>query len=143
LRQQPGIGTVTFSNQGHSGFTTVDFLPATGRPFRQVKQAARDFTDKHALLIFSIKLGTNDSAITGPNGAPVLPEDYEKNLKIITDSLLKEYPDSLVIYQRPVWYSPNTCNGAKLIHASDDIEVTNSPNGFSVTGGVTYSIEYQ
>jgi len=115
LRQQPGIGTVAFSNQGHSGFTTVDFLPATGRPFRQVEQAARDFTDKQALLIFSIKLGTNDSAITGPNGAPVSPDDYQKNLKTIANSLLKEFPGCLVIYQRPIWYSPNTYNGAKYL----------------------------
>jgi len=120
LRQQPGIGTVAFSNQGHSGFTTVDFLPATGRPFRQVVQAARDFTDKQALLIFSIKLGTNDSAITGPNGAPVSAEDYEKNLKIITDSLLKQFPGCIVVYQRPLWYSPNTYNGAKYLQEGLD-----------------------
>jgi len=31
----------------------------------------------------------------------------------------------------------------KLIHASDDIEVTQSPDGFTVTGGVTYTVEYQ
>jgi len=120
LRQQPGIGTVAFSNQGHSGFTTVDFLPATGKAFHQVEQAARDFTDKHALLIFSIKLGTNDSAISGPNGAPVSAEDYKKNLKIITDSLLKEFPGCIVIYQRPVWYSPNTYNGAKYLQEGLD-----------------------
>ena len=120
LRKQSGIGTVAFSNQGHSGFTTVDFLPAAGRAFNQVEQAAHDFTDKQALLIFSIKLGTNDSAITGPNGAPVSAEDYKKNLKIITDSLLKEFPGCIVVYQRPLWYSPNTYNGAKYLQEGLD-----------------------
>src|ERR1700710_561016 len=67
LREQKHIGTVNFSNQGYSGFTTVDFLPATNKTFKNVEQAAKSFTDKTALLIFSVKLGTNDSAIQGPN----------------------------------------------------------------------------
>ncbi|MBS1525532.1 MAG: hypothetical protein JST19_07775 [Bacteroidetes bacterium] len=31
----------------------------------------------------------------------------------------------------------------KLIHVSDDMVVTNSPDGFSATGGVTFSIIYE
>jgi len=115
LRRQSNIGTVEFSNQGHSGYTTVDFLPASGKTFRKVEEAASAFTNKQALLIFSIKLGTNDSAIQGPNGSPVSPDDYKKNLKIIADSLLKEFPASVIIFQHPVWYSPNTYNGAKYL----------------------------
>jgi lysophospholipase L1-like esterase len=115
LRQQPGIGDVAFANQGHSGFTTVDFLPKTGKPFADVEEAAVDFSDPKALLIFSIKLGTNDSAMEGPNGAPVSPDEYKSNLKIIIDSLLKEFPSSIVVLQRPIWYSPNTYNGAKYL----------------------------
>ncbi len=46
----------------HSGFTTVDFLP-TAKAFNKVEEAAHAFTDRQALLIFSVKLGTNDSAI--------------------------------------------------------------------------------
>ena len=34
-------------------------------------------------------------------------------------------------------------NGFKLIHISDDIVCTDSADGFSVTGSVTYSVEYQ
>jgi lysophospholipase L1-like esterase len=115
LRKQPGIGKVDYANQGHSGFTTVDFLPSTGRPFNNVEEAALYFSDAKAQLIFSIKLGTNDSAISGPNGAPVSPADYEQNLKAIADSLLKEFPACLIIFQRPTWYSPNTYNGAKYL----------------------------
>jgi lysophospholipase L1-like esterase len=115
LQQQPGIGKVAFANQGHSGFTTIDFLPKTGKPFADVEEAAVDFSDPKALLIFSIKLGTNDSAMQGPNGAPVSPQEYETNLKVIIDSLLKEFPASLIVLQRPIWYSPNTYNGAKYL----------------------------
>ncbi len=115
LRQQSNIGTVEFSNQGHSGFTTLDFLPSTGNAFQKVEAAAHAFTDKRALLIFSVKLGTNDSAIQGPNGSPVSPEAYKQNLKTIADSLLKEFPNCIIIFQHPVWYSPNTYNGAKYL----------------------------
>jgi len=74
LREQDNIGTVDFSNQGYSGYTTVDFLPATQKAFKNVEAAARAFPNQEALLIFSVKLGTNDSAIQGPNGSPVAPE---------------------------------------------------------------------
>jgi len=115
LKQQSNIGKVEFANQGHSGYTTVDFLPSTNSVFKDVEQAAQAFTNKQALLIFSIKLGTNDSAIEGPRGAPVFPEVYYQNLKAIADSLLKEFPACIIIFQHPVWYSPNTYNGAKYL----------------------------
>jgi lysophospholipase L1-like esterase len=115
LRKQAGIGSVNYSNQGHSGFTTLDFLPATGKAFNGVEAAARVFSDKNALLIFSIKLGTNDSAIQGPNGAPVSRDRYKQNLKAIADRLLNDFPGCIVIFQHPLWYSPNTYNGAKYL----------------------------
>ena len=115
LKQQSNIGKVEFVNQGHSGYTTVDFLPSTNGVFKDVEKAAKAFTDKQALLIFSVKLGTNDSAIEGPRGAPVFPEVYYQNLKAVADSLLKEFPGSIVIFQHPVWYSPNAYNGAKYL----------------------------
>jgi lysophospholipase L1-like esterase len=115
LQRQANIGTVAFSNQGHSGFTTVDFLPSTGTAFKGVEEAARSFAGKKALLIFSVKLGTNDSAIQGPNGSPVSADGYKQNLKTITDGLLKEFPGCIIIFQHPIWYSPNTYNGAKYL----------------------------
>ncbi len=115
LRAQSNIGTVSFSNQGYSGFTTVDFLPSTKTVFKKTEEAAHAFADQQALLIFSIKLGTNDSAIQGPNGSPVSPQDYKQNLKTIADSLLKELPGCIIIFQHPIWYSPNTYNGAKYL----------------------------
>jgi lysophospholipase L1-like esterase len=114
LHKQPNLGTVEFSNQGHSGYTTLDFLPGTGT-FAKVEEAANAFTDKEALLIFSVKLGTNDSAIQGPHGAPVSPANYIQNVKTIADKLLADFPKAIIIFQHPLWYSPNTYNGAKYL----------------------------
>lgn len=116
LQRQAKVGKVQFSNQGVSGFTTVDFLPSTGTAFKNVIKAANAFyKDKHALLIFSIMLGTNDSAIEGPNGSPVSPADYRANMKAIIDRLLQDYPQCRIVIQYPTWYSPNTYNGAKYL----------------------------
>ena len=112
LRKQKGIGKVEFSNQGVSGFTTVDFLPSTNTTFPRVNKAASVLSSKDATLVFFIMLGTNDSAIAGPNGSPVSPEKYHDNLKIIIDSLSRHFPDSKFIIQKPIWYSPNTYNGS-------------------------------
>lgn len=114
LRKQKNLGTVEFSNQGHSGYTTLDFLPGTGT-FAKVEDAANAFTDKDALLIFSMKLGTNDSAIHGPHGAPVSPENYIKNVKSIVDKLLADFPKAIIILQHPIWYSNNTYNGSMYL----------------------------
>jgi len=114
LMRKDRIGRVSYANQGHSGYTTVDFLP-TGKTFALVESAAKSFANKEALLVFSIDLGTNDSAISGPNGAPVSPQHYRENLKTIADRLLTEFPGCIIIVQRPIWYSPNTYNGAKYL----------------------------
>jgi lysophospholipase L1-like esterase len=115
LRKKEGINSVSFSNQGRSGFTTVNYLPSSST-FTEVVQATQQLhTNPHHILIFSIKLGTNDSAIQGPLGAPVSKEDYRRNLKSIVDELLKQFPDSKIVLQQPIWYSPNTYNGAKYL----------------------------
>jgi lysophospholipase L1-like esterase len=119
LQKRDSVGGIEFSNQGHSGFTTVDFLPS-GIAFSKVEEAANGFKDKQGLLVFSIMLGTNDSAIKGPNGAPVAPDDYSSNLKTIIDRLIKDYPNCKVIIHRPIWYSPNTYNGAKYLQEGLD-----------------------
>ncbi|MCD7938454.1 MAG: GDSL-type esterase/lipase family protein [Tannerellaceae bacterium] len=116
LRQQEGVGEVKFSNQGASGKTTVDFLPETGTYFNNVKEAADQLKeDTWSTLIFSIMLGTNDSAIEGPNGAPVSPEAYYRNMSRIMDELLALYPGCLIVLHRPLWYSPNTHNASRYL----------------------------
>ena len=116
LQKQPGFGNVKFSNQGVSGCTTVDFLPSTATHFRDVEKAANKlYADKQAGLIFSIMLGTNDSAIDGPLGSPVSSGSYSNNMSIIIDSLLQRYPESKIIIHYPLWYSPNTYNSSRYL----------------------------
>jgi lysophospholipase L1-like esterase len=116
LRIQKNIGSVEFINQGRSGFTTVDYLPSSPGALTQVIAATNQLhRDAHRLLIFSISLGTNDSAEKGPNGSPVSPADYKQNLKSITDKLLSDFPECKVFFQQPIWYSPNTYNSAKYM----------------------------
>lgn len=120
LKQQSGIQEVTFSNQGVGGFTTVDFLPATNKSFPKVAQAAETFRKETGQLVFSIVLGTNDSAMQGPNGAPVSPESYRANLKTIADTLLKANPGCKLVIHHPIWYSPTTYNRSKYLQEGLD-----------------------
>ncbi len=116
LTKQPSITSVKYSNQGVSGCTTTDYLPQTETLFPKAKAAADKFADETwATLVFSIMLGTNDSAITGPNGAPASLEKYEENMKAIINQLLALYPNCKIVLHRPVWYSPNTYNGAMYL----------------------------
>lgn len=108
---------VTYANQGRSGCTTVDFLPGSGKLWKQVITAAKSLQKEQQALVFSIMLGTNDSAEEGPTGAPVAPESYRNHLQIITDSLLQAFPESKIVYQQPIWYSENTYNRSKYLAA--------------------------
>lgn len=110
-----GWKNVKSNNQGRSGFTTVDFLPAKKKAFPDVIKAADRFSDQSGLLVFSIMLGTNDSAIKGPNGSPVSKENYRANLKTISDSLLLRYPGSKIVFQAPLWYSDSTRNSSTYL----------------------------
>lgn len=102
---------ITFSNQGKSGNTTLDFLPISETYFPKVVKAGKE-AKINTQLIFSIMLGTNDSAQKGPNGSPVSPQQYYTNMKAIIDELLTTFPSAIVFIHRPIWYSPNTQNGA-------------------------------
>ena len=108
---------VTFRNCGVSGMTTLNFLPVSEQQFPNVKMAASELAQLKGQLIFSISLGTNDSASTAAFGAPVVPESYYTNMKVIIDELLLLYPKSKVVIQCPIWYSPNTYNGAVYLEA--------------------------
>lgn len=103
---------VKFANCGVSGSTTVDFLPSSNRCYLKVVAAADTLYKEEGYLIFSITLGTNDSAEKGPSGSPVAPLQYKENLQIIIDSLQQRYPQSKFVLNRPTWYSPNTHNSA-------------------------------
>jgi lysophospholipase L1-like esterase len=116
LKEQKGIDDVAYINVGRSGSTTVDWLPGTGKYFVLATTAADSlYQQKDHQLLFSMKLGTNDSAIQGPNGAPVSKEDYKKNVRTIVSDLLKKYPGSKVVIHHPIWYSTNTYNRSKYL----------------------------
>ena len=108
-------GTVEFRNCGRSGRTTLNFLPVTNTEFPKVLAAADELASKKGVLLFSIMLGTNDSAVRGPLGAPVHPVSYYTNVQAIVDALLDRYPKALVVLHRPTWYSPNTYNSSTYL----------------------------
>lgn len=107
---------VIWRNCGWSGATTYDFLPSHKRYFPRVEKAVREIqAETDAPIVFSIMLGTNDSANTGPTGCPVSNENYKKNLIAIMEALKEIAPGAKFIFQRPIWYSPNTYNGAQYL----------------------------
>jgi alpha-galactosidase len=107
---------ISIANLGRSGHTTVDALPASQTDFLEIERAAAKLQSDHpGQLIFSIMLGTNDSAEFGPLGSPVAPQAYRSNLAAIIDRLLEDYRGCKVVIHRPTWYSPNTYNGSRYL----------------------------
>jgi lysophospholipase L1-like esterase len=116
LMHKPGIGKVSFINEGKSGFTSVDYLPGiTGALADVIAATYQLHKENHRLLVFTISLGTNDSAEQGPNGSPVAPEAYQNNIKAIVDKLLSDFPESKIVLLQPIWYSPNTYNNSRYM----------------------------
>lgn len=113
--QEQVKGEVEFRNCGRSGRTTLNFLPVTDTEFPKVLAAADELAARKGVLLFSMMLGTNDSAVRGPLGAPVHPVSYYTNMQAIIDALLQRYPKALVVLQRPTWYSPNTYNSSTYL----------------------------
>ncbi len=121
---------VHFVNCGVGGATTIDFLPENQYLFSNVQKAADKFLKQHSkpeYLIFSILLGTNDSAIKGINGAPLLPHQFHVNLSLIVNQLLKLYPFCKVVIHKPIWFSNNTYNGAMYLQDALDRLGTYTP----------------
>ncbi len=104
LQRNLSSSFVYMENMGRNGHTTVDFLPETKTDFPQVEEAARSLQSVHdGRLIFSVMLGTNDSASYGTNGSPVSPSQYAANLNRISSQLLNDFPNSIVIIHQPTW----------------------------------------
>lgn len=109
---------INFRNCGRSGATTVDFLPSEQRDFVRVEKAIKDIQAiSYEPIVFSIMLGTNDSANFGPKGSPVSNEDYERNLMTLITRIRELCPNALFVLQRPIWYSPNTHNNSQYLVA--------------------------
>ena len=119
VEQATGIATHVY-NGGHSGITTFGFLPGRN-DFTRVVEAAKAYrNDNGGLVLFSIMLGTNDSACTGTEGAPVSPDTYTNNLRKIIEGLIDAVPDCKILLNYPVWYSPSTYNGARYLQEGLD-----------------------
>lgn len=105
---------VSFRNVGRAGATTFDWLPEAKRYFPLVEKAVAELKaeNKDAEFIFPIMLGTNDSASKGPTGCPVKNEDYKQNLLTMIAKIREMCPGAIFVLQQPIWYSPNTYNGA-------------------------------
>ena len=121
---------VHFANCGVGGATTIDFLPNKKHLFTNVQKVADRFlkyTNNSDPIIFSILLGTNDSASKGINGAPLLPQQFHQNLGLIINELLDRYPSSKIVVHKPIWFSNNTYNGAMYMQDSLDRLISYSP----------------
>lgn len=114
-------GKIEFRNCGISGSTTVNFLPASNTFFTRVKAAADEFSKGGGTLLFSIMLGTNDSALRGNLKSRMQPEQYYTNMKAITDELLRLYPSCRIVLNRPIWYSPTTHNTSTYLQEGLDV----------------------
>ena len=110
-----GFPNVAYTICGVNGSTTLDFLPG-GDQYKYVTDCADGGKeDKETELIFSMMFGTNDSAAQGPNGAPVSPENYRRNLKTIVDKLLTDYPAAKIVIHRPIWCGPTAQSPSSYI----------------------------
>lgn len=108
---------VHMHNAGVSGTTTTDWLPATATYFQRMTVAADSLQRNGHPMLFSISLGTNESASTRTLGGPMTPAQYATNLRSIIDALRLRYPAARIAVQYPIWYSPNTYNGATYLQA--------------------------
>ena len=109
---------VNFRNCGRSGATTLDFIPQQQRDFTRIEKAIGEIKAiSDEPIIFSIMLGTNDSANFGPNGSPISNEDYKNNLMTMIGRIRELAPGATFILHRPIWYSPNTHNASQYLVA--------------------------
>jgi len=116
LGQRFNVG-VRMSNQGQSGTTTLDWSPLSSNFKNAVAAAGALETNQPGQLIFSIMLGVNDSAQSGPNGSPVSPANFLANLTSIANGFLVKYTNAYVFVHYPTWYSTNTENSSVYLSA--------------------------
>lgn len=119
IKDATGVTTNVY-NGGHSGITTLGFLPGRN-DFTRLLSAAQAYQKNNGGLVYiSIMLGTNDSACTTTEGAPVSPNTYGTNIKKIIDALIEGVPGCKILLNYPIWYSPNTYNSAKYLQEGLD-----------------------
>ncbi|MBO4801501.1 MAG: alpha/beta hydrolase fold domain-containing protein [Bacteroidaceae bacterium] len=112
--------TTNVYNGGHSGITTLGFLPGRDDFIRLLAAAKAYQKNNGGLTYVSIMLGTNDSACSGTEGAPVSPDTYGTNIRKIIDALIAGVPGCKIVLNYPIWYSPSTHNGATYLQEGLD-----------------------
>jgi lysophospholipase L1-like esterase len=103
-----GIRNAFYTNEGYSGFTTNSFLPTvnTSNCYSNSVSAMADLEAANAgTEVFSIMLGTNDSAQS------VTAAQVGTNLETIIGSLLASFPSAYVVMNEPILYTANQGNG--------------------------------
>jgi lysophospholipase L1-like esterase len=103
-----GIRNAFYANEGYSGFTTNSFLPTvnTSSCYSNSVSAMTTLETANAgTEVFSIMLGTNDSAQS------VTAAQVGTNLETIIGSLLASFPSAYVVINTPLLYSANQGNG--------------------------------
>lgn len=119
LADLSGQRNVYGANTGVGGSTTTDWAPG-GTDYNNAVQASNAGSAASGLhaahpaaqMVFSIMLGTNDSAIAGSNNAPysgaLTPAQFQTKLTaIVTQILTVDWPSAQVILHDAPWYSPN------------------------------------
>jgi len=109
---------IYFANCGVGGATSMDFLPESKRFFLKVQKAADKFIkyeNSSKQILFSILLGTNDSARKGIGGVSVTPDQYRHYLSVIINNLIRMYPGCKIVLHKPIWFSNNTYNAPKYL----------------------------
>jgi lysophospholipase L1-like esterase len=129
LAELSGQRNVYGANTGISGTTTTDWAPG-GADYNNAVEAINGGSAASVLhaahpaaqMVFSIMLGTNDSASSGTNNAPysgaLTAAEYQTKLAaIVTQILTVDWPSAKIVLHAAPWYSPNTHNGASYLQA--------------------------
>jgi hypothetical protein len=111
LSRKPGVGHVSFLNQGRSGSTTEDYLPGENALQEVISNTRQFHKDNDRMLIFTISLGNGSYDSDSPEDAM----QYQKNLRSIGDRLLNEFPACKIVFLQPIWYSPVTFSSDKYM----------------------------
>ena len=112
-KQIPG-SSVFVCNQGHVGYTSGGIA----KGMAGIEKAVAPFAAAHSgQLVFSIMLGTNDSANSGPGGAPASAPDYRKNMKAIVDKILAAHPGAKILSSTPSGTPPTPTTPEPIMKA--------------------------
>ncbi len=112
LQRLLGLRTVAGSNVGVGGKTLTDWAPG-GSYYPTATSAMTSLLSANAGFqpVFSIMLGTNDSASANTNNSPpgiTSPANFQSKLSAIVAQLLVDFPTAQVVVHMSPYFTPNT-----------------------------------